>query len=273
MTENNKVTIFIGSLLLASALTYAGFPFGSKGVSFAWYDDDLSAWWQAGGRYTISSYYHPSGTKYSIELYDYPRVSGFESYSEAANALDTAQYISGSIEDYHGGTVHRVKTFTKQTSNLWEGTEKFLARYEGTESGVLDTKQACRDWIDSQQTTQYVLTVSVNGQGTVQPESGTHTYNEGTKITVSITPSSGWKTDAIMLDGIQKEVLETITMNQDHSLEVTFIEDTPEPPAPDPDPDPSPEQPFDWGTVIDFGANFMVSLVVVGVIVTHTEKQ
>ncbi len=39
------------------------------------------------------------------------------------------------------------------------------------------------------------LTISVDGQGTTNPGPGTYTYDEGTQVTITATPVSGWRFD------------------------------------------------------------------------------
>jgi len=39
------------------------------------------------------------------------------------------------------------------------------------------------------------VTISVDGQGTTTPDSGTYTYDEGTQVTITATPASGWEFD------------------------------------------------------------------------------
>ena len=44
-------------------------------------------------------------------------------------------------------------------------------------------------------TTQYILTISTNGQGTTNPGTGTYTYSQGSQVTVTASAASGWKFD------------------------------------------------------------------------------
>jgi len=76
------------------------------------------------------------------------------------------------------------------------------------------------------QTTQtYTLTISVEpaGGGTTNPPPGQHTYYEGTTVTVTATPASGYKFDHWELDGqVRTENPTTITMDKDYTLTAYF---------------------------------------------------
>jgi hypothetical protein len=76
------------------------------------------------------------------------------------------------------------------------------------------------------QTTQtYTLTISVEPAegGTTNPPPGQHTYYEGTTVTVTATPASGYKFDHWLLDGeARTENPITITMDRNHTLTAYF---------------------------------------------------
>ena len=66
------------------------------------------------------------------------------------------------------------------------------------------------------QATTYTLTTAVTGSGTVDPPSGTHTYNENDVVTVTATPDAGWQFDHWEGDatGSQNPVSLTMTSNK-----------------------------------------------------------
>jgi lysyl endopeptidase len=72
--------------------------------------------------------------------------------------------------------------------------------------------------------TQYTLTVNTVGQGTVTLNPPGGTYNEGTVVTLTATPSSGWQFDNWSgdLSGTQNPI--TITMNDDKTVTANFSE-------------------------------------------------
>jgi uncharacterized repeat protein (TIGR02543 family) len=71
---------------------------------------------------------------------------------------------------------------------------------------------------------QYTLTVNTVGQGSVALNPPGGTYNEGTVVTLTATPSSGWQFDNWSgdLSGTQNPI--TITMNDDKTVTANFSE-------------------------------------------------
>lgn len=63
------------------------------------------------------------------------------------------------------------------------------------------------------------LTISVNGQGTTNPSPGTHTYDDGTQVTITASPDSGWKFDH--WDGDISGTSSTIVITMDSNKNVT----------------------------------------------------
>jgi uncharacterized repeat protein (TIGR02543 family) len=74
---------------------------------------------------------------------------------------------------------------------------------------------------------QYTLTISVVGSGTTDPAVGVYTYDEGTLVSVTATPDSGWLFDHWELDGGPAGSANPIevTMDNDHSLTAFFTEE------------------------------------------------
>ena len=77
---------------------------------------------------------------------------------------------------------------------------------------------------------------------------------------MSISPSNNYALNRIVLDGAEKSILETITMNSDHSLEIVFTVESPPPPPPDPDPEPEPPVIPATFNLQDFLANTLISI-------------
>ncbi|GLB53476.1 hypothetical protein NBRC110019_25170 [Neptunitalea chrysea] len=69
-------------------------------------------------------------------------------------------------------------------------------------------------------TTTYNLTTAVTGQGSVSPSSGT--YDEGTSVSLTATPNTGWQFDG--WSGGYTGNPTTITMDADKSITATFSE-------------------------------------------------
>jgi pectate lyase len=86
-----------------------------------------------------------------------------------------------------------------------------------------DGESADIDWIEiagSGSTTQatYSLTTTINGSGTVSPGSGT--YNDGTSVTMTATPASGWQFDS--WSGGYTGNPATVVMNTDKNITANF---------------------------------------------------
>jgi uncharacterized repeat protein (TIGR02543 family) len=69
----------------------------------------------------------------------------------------------------------------------------------------------------------YKLTISVNGGGTTSPSAGVHTYQYGTTITVTASPSTGWRFVNWTGDVANPDSWSTsIVMNGDNSITANF---------------------------------------------------
>lgn len=70
------------------------------------------------------------------------------------------------------------------------------------------------------------LNINVNGQGTTNPSPGTHTYDDGTQVTITASPASGWKFDH--WGGDVSGTTNTIAIAMDSSKDVTayFTQET-----------------------------------------------
>jgi len=73
---------------------------------------------------------------------------------------------------------------------------------------------------------QYTLTTNVVGSGTVSPSGGT--YDEGTTLVLTATPSSGWTFDHWGGDASGSSPSVTITMSGDKSVTAYFVEIQPD---------------------------------------------
>ena len=71
----------------------------------------------------------------------------------------------------------------------------------------------------------YTLTIEVNGDGATDPAKGTHTYDEGTSVTVTATPSTGWEFVGWSGDGTGTSLSITVTMDSDKTVTATFETD------------------------------------------------
>ena len=70
--------------------------------------------------------------------------------------------------------------------------------------------------------TTHDLTISVDGQGTTNPSPGIHTYDEGTPVTITATPASGWSFDYWGGDASGTNTSVSITMNSNKLVTAYF---------------------------------------------------
>ena len=79
---------------------------------------------------------------------------------------------------------------------------------------------------NSPPTTQYDLTISVDGSGATVPAVGVHTYDADTLVPVTATPSGGWLFDHWELDSVDvgTDNPYTVTMDDDYALTAFFTE-------------------------------------------------
>ena len=69
---------------------------------------------------------------------------------------------------------------------------------------------------------EYTLTIAANGQGTTNPGTGTYTYVDGKSLTISATPSSGWKFDGWSGDATGNNAIISITMDGKKGITANF---------------------------------------------------
>jgi len=113
----------------------------------------------------------------------------------------------------------------------WENTDE-TGLFDETEVGEYEVT-ASYEGVTSEPTTVRVvdefnnLIISIEGEGFTDPEEGTHKYEEGTDVTVTATPSEGWRFVEWQGDHPEDESDEreiTITMDEDKSLTAVFDE-------------------------------------------------
>jgi len=87
---------------------------------------------------------------------------------------------------------------------------------------------------------EHELTVSVDGSGSTYP-SKTHTYEEGTHVTVTANASSGWIFDHWLLDSVNVGSTNpyTVTIDKDHQLTAVFTSTASPTPTPTPTSEPT----------------------------------
>ena len=147
--------------------------------------------------YTLSVSVSPSGAG-SVS------PSGGE-YSPGAQVTLTASPASGYIFDY------------------WSGSAS------GTTSTItitMDSDKSLTANFETIPTVSHDLTISVNGQGTTNPSVGTYKYDNGTQVTITASPASGWKFDHWSGDASGTLPTTVITMDSDKDITTYFEEES-----------------------------------------------
>jgi uncharacterized repeat protein (TIGR02543 family) len=71
-------------------------------------------------------------------------------------------------------------------------------------------------------TATHNLTISINGQGIINPGEGTHEYNSGTQVTITVSSISGWDFDHWSGDATGTSPTIVITMDSDKNVTAYF---------------------------------------------------
>ncbi len=77
---------------------------------------------------------------------------------------------------------------------------------------------------DDDETDRYDLTINIEGNGSTEPEEGTHTYDEGEEVIVEAVPDDGWYFDGWTGDEESSDRELDLTMNEDIILTANFEE-------------------------------------------------
>jgi uncharacterized repeat protein (TIGR02543 family) len=75
-------------------------------------------------------------------------------------------------------------------------------------------------------TVMHNLTISINGQGTVNPSEGTYEYSSGTQVTINVSSISGWDFDHWSGDATGTSPTIVITMDSDKNVTAYFEDET-----------------------------------------------
>ena len=71
----------------------------------------------------------------------------------------------------------------------------------------------------------YTLTLDMVGEGTTDPSVGSHTYEDGTTLTITATPSHGWKFVEWTGDHTGTSISITVTMDDNKTITAVFEEE------------------------------------------------
>ena len=72
---------------------------------------------------------------------------------------------------------------------------------------------------------EYTLTIRTSGCGDTSPSEGTHTYDEGDRVSISADPCRGWDFDHWGGDASGTSSSKTITMNSNKTVTAYFVEE------------------------------------------------
>ena len=75
-------------------------------------------------------------------------------------------------------------------------------------------------------TATYNLTISINGQGTINPNEGVYEYDSGTQVTIDVSPISGWEFDHWSGDATGTAHTIVITIDSDKNVTAYFEDET-----------------------------------------------
>ena len=142
---------------------------------------------------------------------------------------DTETSGMDTSDDGTGKTTAEMKDVATYTDTTTEGLENpwdFLGNPnddQGDEE-IWDIDPEVNDgypFLVVEEPEEYTLTIIVVGQGTTDPEEGTHTYLEGEQVTITATPETGWY--FLEWDGDYTGTEEEITVIMDGNLEITAV--------------------------------------------------
>jgi uncharacterized repeat protein (TIGR02543 family) len=112
------------------------------------------------------------------------------------------------------------------TFDYWSGSAS------GTTSTItitMDSDKSLTANFETIPTVSHDLTIGVIGQGTINPSIGTHKYGNGTQVTITASPASGWKFDHWSGDASGASVTIVIAMDSDKNITAYFEEKPPVP--------------------------------------------
>jgi len=107
--------------------------------------------------------------------------------------------------------------------DYWSGSE---AGTSPTVTFIMDSDKSLTANFEVITIVKHNLTVSINGQGVINPSEGTHEYNSGTQVTITISPISGWDFDHWSGDATGTSPTIVITMDSDKNVTAYFEDET-----------------------------------------------
>ncbi len=116
-------------------------------------------------------------------------------------------------------------TLTATPDQDWNFVE-WTGDYEGTSEEVTITMDGDKEItaVFEEETVEYDLTINVDGEGSTDPEEGTHTYSDGDEVTVTASPNDGWYFEEWTGDTTETGGDITVVMDEDKTITAHFTE-------------------------------------------------
>ncbi|MFP3871733.1 MAG: InlB B-repeat-containing protein, partial [Candidatus Aenigmatarchaeota archaeon] len=134
----------------------------------------------------------------------------------------------GSTEPSEGTHTYEEGTVVTINATATEGWKfiEWIGDHTGFERNITVTMDSDKNITAVfEELSYYTLTVNVEGEGTTDPEEGTHSYEEGEVVTVEATPADGWQFVEWTDDETGTESTLEITMDENKSITAVFEEE------------------------------------------------
>jgi uncharacterized repeat protein (TIGR02543 family) len=109
------------------------------------------------------------------------------------------------------------------TFDYWSGS---AAGTSPTVNITMDSDKSLTANFEAITTVKHNLTVTLNGQGTINPSEGIYEYSSGTQVTITVSSISGWDFDHWSGDATGTSHTIIITMDSDKSVTAYFEDET-----------------------------------------------
>jgi uncharacterized repeat protein (TIGR02543 family) len=136
--------------------------------------------------------------------------------------------VSPSGGEYESGVQ---VTLTASAANghafdYWSGSAAGTAPTAPTVTLTMDSDKSLTANFEAITTVKHNLTISINGQGTINPSEGSYEYSSGTQVTINVSAISGWDFDHWSGDATGSSPTIVITMDSDKNVTAYFEDET-----------------------------------------------
>jgi len=107
--------------------------------------------------------------------------------------------------------------------DYWSGSAAGTAP---TVTLTMDSDKSLTANFEAITTVTHNLTVSINGQGMINPSEGNYEYSSGTQVTINVSAISGWDFDHWSGDATGSSPTIVITMDSDKNVTAYFEDET-----------------------------------------------